>query len=141
MMKNKIFATIPLLFCLTILTAASSQEAQDITVKVLGTYKKGSQTWTNLLILRKINQEKLIKMARELHKGEPNTHFRFFDDDKQFQQFKDWDINYPNSAYPYPQKWVKEHHVANIQKMAYDANGPKWVFIKGYTTEKIAALE
>lgn len=140
-MRCKIIVTISLLFCLAIAKTASSQETQDIPVKALGTYKKGRQTWTNLLIPRKVNQEKLIKMAKELHKAEPNTYFRFFDDDKEFQQFKDWDKNYPNPAYPYPQKWVKEHHIANIQKMAYDANGPRWVLIKGYTTEKIADLE
>lgn len=130
-----------MLFCLAIATAASSQETQDIPVKILGTYKKGSQTWTNLLIPKKVDQERLVKMAKELHKAEPKTYFRFFDDEKEFQQFKDWDMNYPNPVHPYPQKWVKEHHIANIQKMAYDASGPRWVLIKGYTTERIADLE
>jgi len=140
-MKHTIFAAISLLFCLMLLTTAFTQETQDISVKALDTYKKGNQTWANLLIPKKVSRERLIKMAKELHKAEPNTSFRFFDDDKEFQQFKDWDKNYPNPAYSYPQKWVKEHHVANIQKMAYDASGPKWVLIKGYTMEKITDLE
>lgn len=126
--------------CLTISRIVLAQETQDIPVKALGTYKKGSQTWTNLLIPKKVSREKLIKMAKELHRAEPNTNFRFFDDGKQFQQFKDWDINYPNSAYPYPEKWVKEHHVANLQRMAYDTTGPKWVLLEGYTAEKIADI-
>lgn len=139
-MRYKIIVAISLLFCLAISTTASTQETQDVPIKSLGTYKKGGQTWTNILIPRKVNREKLIKMAKELHKSEPNTNFRFFDDDKQFQQFKDWDISYPNPAYPYPQKWVKEHHVANLQRMAYDSTGPKWVLLEGYTTEKIADI-
>ena len=140
-MKVRTTLAITLILLSTITFARNKQENQDIPVKALGTYKKGSQTWTNLLIPKKLSQEKLIKLAKDLHKAEPNTYFRFFDDDKQFQQFKDWDVNYPNSAYPYPQKWVKEHHVANVQKMAFDSTGAKWVLIKGYTTDKIADLE
>ncbi|MEP7342765.1 MAG: hypothetical protein ABI977_33860 [Acidobacteriota bacterium] len=140
-MKHTIFAANSLVLYLAIVVSAFPQETQDIPVKILSTYKKGNQTWTNLLIPKKISQEKLVKMAKELHRAAPSTYFRFFDDDKEFPQFKNWDMNYPNPVYPYPQKWVKEHHIANIQKMAYDANGPKWVFIKGYTTEKIADLE
>ncbi len=101
-MKVNIILIISLVFFTSIAFAKETQEMQDIPVKNLGTYKKGSQTWTNLLIPKKIGKDKLIKMAKELHNAEPNTCFRFFDDDKQFQQFKDWDINYPNPAYPYP---------------------------------------
>jgi len=137
--KTIIFAIVVLL-AFSFSFAQKSQDAEDIPVKSLGTYRKGGMTWTILLIPRKVSRERLIKMARELHNSEPSTCFRFFDDDKEFQQFKDWDINYPNPAYKYPQKWVKEHHVANIQKMAYDANGPKWVLLAGYTTEKISDL-
>ncbi len=139
-MKILINLALSILFCIVTAANVLPQETQDVPVRLLSTYKKGGQTWTNLLIPAKVNREKLIKMAKEFHNAEPNTNFRFFDDDKQFQQFKDWDINYPNPADPYPQKWVKEHHVANLQRMAYDSSGPKWVLLEGYTADKIADI-
>lgn len=128
------------LFGITISMLVLAQQAEPVPTKSLGTYKKAGRIWTNLLIPRKLSRERLIKLAQDLHKSEPTTAFRFFDDDSQFQQFKDWDINYPSSVYQYPQKWVKAHHIANLQQMAYDTSGPKWVLIEGYTTEKIADI-
>ncbi len=140
-MKTKFRTSILLVIFAFFSVTLAAQKNEEISTKHLGTYKKASTIWKNLLVPRKLNQTQLLKLAQELHKTEPTINFRLFDDDKQFQSFMDWDINYPNPAYPWPQKWVKEHHVANIQPMAYDTSGPKWAILKGYTSEKIADLE
>ena len=127
------------------LAQAAQGNDEPISVKVLATYRKDDQTWKYLLIPHKLTRERLIKLARELHRAEPDTSFGLFDDDKQFQQFMAWNKNYPSAAYPYPEKWVEKHYIAMINKM-----GGEWQLVAMYAslefaetpyTQKIISLE
>jgi hypothetical protein len=43
-------------------------------------------------------------------------------------------------AYPFPEEWVKAHHLASMQPMA-ETGGVRWGLWDGLGVEKIAALD
>src|SRR5207248_2354418 len=115
-----LFASLATVICLAspgISLADPPKQNVRLIVKELARYEKGGRLWRNLVIQPKIKKEELIGLAQKLHRENPTTAFRFFTDDKQFQQFADWDKNYPSDAHPSPEGWVKKHYVAIINRM------------------------
>ncbi|MGK2848694.1 MAG: hypothetical protein ACSLEX_01350 [Minisyncoccota bacterium] len=125
-----------------------------IAYKNLETYDKSGQEWKNIMIPAETSQEDLIKLAKQIHKKDPNGNYHIFNDDAKFQQYKDWDINYGKVkdtdgkvktideclnmeycrkliqegkyAYPYPEEW-KSHEIGLINKMLdFDSKQMKW---------------
>lgn len=114
---------------LTFCVACVAQNSPTFSVpfKELESYEKGKVTWRNIVVDKKIKRDDLIKLARELHGAYPTAHFRIFTDDEKFQQFKERDIHYPDSAYTYPEAWARKHYVAIINKMlTMDGPTARW---------------
>ena len=80
------------------------------------------------MVPQNLHREKLIELARELHKRDPASSFRFFDDASQYEQFKLWDQHYPDPRYPSPESWVRRHYVAMLNTMLSSA-GPRWELV------------
>ena len=112
--------------------------SSQVVLGELGAYPKGGTTWKNLLIKPGVPQVTLVSLARELH-AKDGSAYRLFDDDTQFRQFMDWDINYPNPRYPYPESRVDRHLVGTVQIMLEGGRG-RWGLWSGYQ-EKMAALD
>lgn len=87
-----------------------------------------------------ISREDLIELAKDIHQKDPQSCYHIFDDDAQFEQFKNWDVNYPDPAFPFPEEWAEKHHIANTQLMA-ETGGVKWGLYDGLGAEKIAPLD
>jgi len=51
--------------------------------------------------------------------------YRIFDNDKQFKKFVEADTHYPDSNFPYPEKWANKHYIAIINKM-FDKGKLRW---------------
>jgi hypothetical protein len=65
-------------------------------------------------------------LAKQLHAESPETPFRFFTDDKQFQKFMKWDLHYVSGAYPYPKEWTEKHYIAMLNRMGINRFEAKW---------------
>lgn len=121
-------------------TATPVSFTDQFVVKELGAYRTGGTTWKNLLIVPGLNDGNLTGLARELHRRDPGSAYRFFDDEAQFQAFMAWDINYPNPRYPFPEAWTNRHHVGNVQQML-EGGRMRWGLWQGAGFRKIAALD
>lgn len=137
------------------MTAQSQESEPVIAYKSLGTYDKSGQEWKNLMIPAETSQDDLIKLAKQIHKEDPDGNYHIFNDDAKYQQYKDWDINYGKVkdtdgkvktlnecldieycrkliqegkyAYPYPEEWAS-HEVGLINKMFdSDSKQMKWL--------------
>jgi hypothetical protein len=128
------------LFILICVALSLGVQAQDVPLKEAGTYKIGSDVWKILVIPPGVSIERLIKLAQVLHQSEPNIRFHLFDNGSKVQQLILNKIHYPNSNYPFPEKWFNQHLVGSIQTMAFDRSGQQWVLLNQYQTQ-LASLE
>lgn len=87
--------------------------------------RKGDRTFRNFVVSDPISREELIALAENVHRLYPNDAARFFDDDKEFGQFAEWDANYPDKRYPYPKEWAAKHYLALMNRMGAQG-GPRW---------------
>lgn len=110
---------------------------ERIIVKELSNYPKGGTNWRNILIRKDVSREDIIWLAREMHDSDPDSYFRFIDDDSKFEAFKMWDIYYPSSSYPYPEDWAGNHIVATLNEL-FSPNGMEWTLTYGLGEEVIA---
>jgi hypothetical protein len=98
----------------------------------LGTYIKGSdrQKKVGVCIEPNITKDQAIELSKWLHKHDPKANYVIFTSNNadQFLKFQEWDINYPNEGFPYPEKWVKKFHFAMINPMTTN-EGTKWQLI------------
>lgn len=83
-----------------------------IEIRELPSYPRFGRTWRAVVIPQNLNRDELIALARQLHKRDPVSLFHFFDDDSQYDQFRLWDQNYPDPAYPSPETWARRHYIA-----------------------------
>ena len=99
-------------------TATPAPSPTSVSKQVhLWTYTKGGKMWRNLVIQSGLGRDTLGNLARELRRMDRTSSWRLFDDDAQFKQFRDWDVNYPNPRYPFPETWVNNHLVGTVQYM------------------------
>jgi hypothetical protein len=91
----------------------------------LSPYVKAGRNWRSFVILSNLQRDALVAVARELHKSDPASSFRFFTDDSQYEQFKLWDQNYPDARYPFPESWARKHYIAMVNKML-SPGGAQW---------------
>lgn len=120
-------------------TAAQLAKPATIPHSLLPEYAKNGHPLKNVLIRPKTDKDSLIQLARYLHSSNPQANFRIFDDDAQFQKFMDWDVNYPNKAYPYPKSWADKHYVGDVSYKMASAGG-EWQ-LTDPTGKKLASLE
>lgn len=97
---------------------AAERRIERIVIRELQSYEKAGSDWRNILIRRNTSRDDLIKLARKLHREDPSSYFRFLDNDEEFQQYMNWDKNYPSDFYPYPKEWTEKHHIAMINQMS-----------------------
>jgi hypothetical protein len=86
--------------------------------------------WEVLLIPPEMTREELVGLAREIHSRHPERSYHLFDSDIQAKGFISWAGN--SREYPFPERYVREHHVASIQ-MVYDKELAtfKWCLQRG----------
>lgn len=101
------------------------QVPEVIKYRELTQSKKFGRVWRAIIIEKGVGKEELISLARHLHKGDPASSVRFFDDDTLFEQFRGWDENYPNPKFPSPEKWADEHYIA-LLNLIQDNKGRRW---------------
>ncbi len=135
--SKQIFWGVAILFIFH--TVAFAQDSEDPKFKRLGSYNAGGKKWVNVLVQADTTERQLIKLAKRLHKENPNAFFHIFDDDSKIKEYVDWDRNYPNSNYPFPEKWVLKHFRGNIRKM-FIRGGLQWQLTDQYGSE-ISVLE
>jgi len=107
---------------------SDNRRRSGIIIKELDQYSDAGVTWRNFLIRKNVDRSDLILLAQELHRVDPNSFFKLVDDDSEFREYIDWEINYPNSSYPYPEGWATNHIIGWIIH-ASDTNGGHWEFI------------
>jgi hypothetical protein len=111
--------------------------------KVLGEYTNRRQVLLKyVLIAKNLPQDKLIALARKLHKAEPKTYFWFLDDATEFPRLLSSlkEIEEGNSE-NFPSEWAREHIIANLQEWIASGRGRYWVVCKGDGIDKIAEIE
>ncbi|WP_321470110.1 hypothetical protein [uncultured Paludibaculum sp.] len=111
----------------------------------MSAYNKGGRTWRTILIKSPISDADLVALARYLHDLLRDESIRIVDDASQIKAYEDWDQNYPDAAYPFPEQWVRRHHIATINKMLAPG-GAAWQLMGGSAhptrpESKIADLE
>jgi hypothetical protein len=98
---------------------------QTIEYRELAASTKSGRKWRAIVIQKRCEREQLIRLASDLHKADPTSSFRFFDDDEQYEAFRIHDENYPNPRYPFPEVWVNKHYIGLLNKIG-DAQGSRW---------------
>ena len=88
-----------------------------------------------------ITDEKLIKLAEDLHKTNPDTQLWFLDDGSKWPAvmkfLKDYETNKADLSHPMAD-WLSKHTVASLQQFGFREN-KHWVLAKGLMgNDKIA---
>lgn len=128
MKPKKCFALFVLCVC-AVSGLAQQKAAGDAPYRELQSYRKDrgrGDLWRNIVVSPKIKRDALVALARQLHKDDPQGRIRIFTDDKQFVEFMERDINYPDPAYTYPEKWANKHYIGMINRM-FGRGGGRWV--------------
>lgn len=139
--------------------ASSSSVAtpqSDISYKELESYQKSGQTWHNIVIATELSSDNLVKLAKQIHRKNPDDSYRIFNDESKLKEFILWDQNYGKVkdkdgkikdltectdftycqdlikqnkyAYPFPEDWSKVHHLGNVQQIMA-SGGMEWQLI------------
>jgi hypothetical protein len=108
--------------------ARPTHDVAGVRVAELSSYTKAGRTWRNLVIPADLEGDALVRLARELHKADPASSFRFFTDDSRFDEYMLWDQNYPDARYPSPSDWVRRHYVA-MANLMLESGGARWQLI------------
>ncbi len=67
---------------------ARPTSAMPVQYRELPSYRSSALTWRNILVPARIGRQELIQLARELHRRDPNGFYHIFNDDSQFEEFK-----------------------------------------------------
>jgi len=90
-----------------------------------------TEVWRNIVVSPNITKEQLIGLGKYLYQMHPRMRFNIFDEDKEFQAFVDWRLHFykpDHDKYPWPQVWLKRHHLAMINRMSpAEPNTLGWV--------------
>lgn len=102
-----------------------SPTPKELSYEALGSYKVGTETWGSIVISSDATKEEVIKLAKELHEKNPNTHFDIFDDKTELKAIEKWHI-FGDKVY-YPEDWYFKHEVGMVNEML-TKEGLKWQF-------------
>lgn len=83
-----------------------------------------------IVVKGRLGDQELIELAKQLHRTYRDDSMQIFDDASGIKAYENWTKNYPSSAYPYPEKWLKKHHLGMINKMLA-RGGAKWQLFGG----------
>jgi hypothetical protein len=95
-----------------------------------GSYAKAGRRWRMVVVKGPLADSGLIALAKDLHKMYSEESIHIFDDNSQVAAYENWTKNYPDNAYPYPEKWAQKHHVGMINKMLAPG-GATWQLLGG----------
>lgn len=107
-------------------------------------YFAGGWQWRVITVQKNTTTSELLTISKALFSKYPNSRMRFFDDDKQLDQFIKRDIHFNDSTkssenVPYPAEWAKTHHKANISDRSVKAYN-RWQLV-GRDGKHIAFLD
>ena len=113
-------------FALCPIIIALAQEQNDrppVSYKELESFQRDgeSELWRNIVVSKDISADQLIELGTYLFKNHPRTRYNIFSDDTQFQAFKNWKLHFykeDHDKFPWPERWLSQHHVATINRMA-----------------------
>ena len=97
---------------------------------IAATYTKSGRTWRMVVVKRTLTDADLIVLGTNLHRTYADEAIAIFNDDSQIKAYVNWELHYPDGAYPYPEKWLKQHDVAMINKMLAPG-GARWQLMYG----------
>lgn len=144
-MKNFQFIALSLLLLVTRTYAGATLESSSNhptqKVQILSDYTRNNAfefgdvywVWKVAIIPKNTSQDKLVNIAKELYKTYPNKRIRIFDDKAKVNQFIQRDIWFNDKSgklkeVPFPEQWVIQHHIANINDRSDIANN-RWQLV------------
>ncbi len=93
------------------------RRVKKLVVRDLGSYEKIGMDWHNIQVASNIKNNSLMVLAGIYHRENPTGNYNFWKGNSQFEAYKNWDINYPDPNYPYPEKWTDENLIATMHKL------------------------
>lgn len=111
-------------------TKVPEKAQAKIPYTVASSYAKAGSTWKIVVVKGPLTDSDLIALASDLHRMYTEVSFQIFDDASQVKAYENWTKNYPNPAHPYPEKWVRQHHIGMINKMLAPG-GATWQLLGG----------
>jgi hypothetical protein len=110
---------IPLIALAILLVGCSSKEAPPVQFKELKSFQVDKRQWRSIVIAPNLEKDKLIELARYLHRSDPKTSFHIFDDDNEgeYAKLMEAEIHFGDTSYPLPEEWMRKHHIAMINMM------------------------
>lgn len=97
---------------------------------VADSYPEDGRNWRMVVVKGPLSDSDLIALAKDLHETYRDESIEIFDNDSQIKAYANWAKNYPNRAYPYPEKWVQKHHIGMVNKMLAPG-GATWQLLGG----------
>lgn len=148
MSRLKILVAATLLTLTAVPAAHASQNRRarrkEPQVRVLGAYTNRYKMVNKYVLVAKgLSEEELVKLARSLHRAEPEVSFWFVDDASKSVQMLKWVKAYgagEADASDPMFDWIAQHMVANLQQYGL-GSGKRWVLSKGLWGDKIAEIE
>ncbi|MBM3283524.1 hypothetical protein FJY90_04720 [Candidatus Gottesmanbacteria bacterium] len=62
----------------------------------------------------------MIQLAKNLHKQNPTQHYKFYDDDKYYERFKQSEEEYPAiKPSSEEEEWVQDHYIGLINTFPF----------------------
>jgi hypothetical protein len=97
---------------------------------VAGSYTKAGRNWRTVVVKGPLTDSQLIALAKDLYRMYGGESVEIFDDASRIKAYENWAKSYPNPAYPYPEKWVRQHHIGMINQML-GPGGATWQLLGG----------
>ena len=123
----------------------SNVAKSDPDVTVLGTFTNRRNIVNKYILVEKgISNDKLIEIAKKLHRAEPEANFWFVDDDSKSKEMIEWIKAYEKgeaTASDPMFDWTGDHIVANVQQYFGTGGTKYWALAKGMMGEQREKLE
>jgi hypothetical protein len=117
----------------------------DPDVKVLGTFTNRRKVVNKYILVEKgISNDKLVELAKKLHRAEPEANLWFVDDDSKSDEMIEWVKAYEKgeaTASDPMFDWMGDHIVANVQQYFGQGGTKYWALAKGMMGDQIAKIE
>lgn len=139
MKNNNLNFLLILILLLGISLACSNSGAKENDTKKLQTYSVRGLKFSYYKIPANLKREDLIKMAQEIHDGEPEAQLILVDDDSQVNEYINYAQAFSRNDFDakLPKEWADKHVIANAQKLV----SGKWQLCEGYGYREIADLK
>jgi hypothetical protein len=103
----------------------------DIDYEVAAEYVKDGQQWKIAVVDRPmLSDGELVRLGALLRAEHPDTRVHIFGDGEQVDEYVEWTTSHPERPSPFPETWVKRHHLAIIDKSG-TPEGSHWHLIAG----------